>query len=88
MLRQRRLAELNGIGQLADRESRGRVRTRLVDVTDTDAVVKALDEDTALLWLESPTNPGMEVADLPALIAEASLTDRVQRGFRSRQRCR
>ncbi|GAA1963249.1 aminotransferase class I/II-fold pyridoxal phosphate-dependent enzyme [Nocardioides panacihumi] len=62
---------LGTIGQLADRESRGRVKTRLVDVTDTDAVVKALDEDTALLWLESPTNPGMEVADLPALIAAA-----------------
>jgi cystathionine gamma-synthase len=62
---------LGTIGQLADRESRGRVKTRLVDVSDTDAVIAALDEDTALLWLESPTNPGMEVADLPALIGAA-----------------
>lgn len=62
---------LGTTGQLADRESRGRVVTRLVDVTDTAAVVAALDEDTALLWLESPTNPQMQVADLPALIAAA-----------------
>jgi cystathionine gamma-synthase len=62
---------LGTVGQLADRESRGRVRTRLVDVSDTAAAIAALDEDTALLWLESPTNPGMEVADLPALIAAA-----------------
>ena len=62
---------LGTVGQLADRESRGRIKTRLVDVTDTEAVVAALDEDTALLWLESPTNPGMQLADLPALIAAA-----------------
>jgi cystathionine gamma-synthase len=64
-------AYLGTVGQLADRESRGRVRSRIVDVTDTAGVVAALDEDTALLWLESPTNPGMQVADLPALIAAA-----------------
>ncbi|WP_459982717.1 trans-sulfuration enzyme family protein [Nocardioides sp. AN3] len=62
---------LGTVGQLADRESRGRIKTRLVDVSDTEAVVRALDEDTALLWLESPTNPGMELADLPTLIAAA-----------------
>jgi cystathionine gamma-synthase len=62
---------LGTIGQLADRESRGRIKTRLVDVSDTAAVAAALDDDTALLWLESPTNPGMQVADLPALITAA-----------------
>ena len=62
---------LGTIGQLADRETRGRIKSRLVDVSDTAAVISALDEDTALLWLESPTNPGMQVADLPALIAAA-----------------
>ena len=62
---------LGTVGQLAERESRGRIKTRLVDVSDTAGVVAALDEDTALLWLESPTNPGMQVADLPALIAAA-----------------
>jgi cystathionine gamma-synthase len=55
---------------LADLEARGRIRTELVDITDTDAVVKACD-DAALVWLESPTNPALETADLPAIIAAA-----------------
>jgi cystathionine gamma-synthase len=29
------------------------------------------DEDCALLWIESPTNPALEVADIPALSAAA-----------------
>ena len=56
--------------QLADLESRGRAHARLVDVTDTDAVVAAC-EDAALVWLESPTNPAMEVADIAAIAAGA-----------------
>src|SRR6476469_3445910 len=56
--------------QLADLEARGRVRTELVDVTDTAAVVAAC-EDAALVWLESPTNPALEVADI-ATIREAA----------------
>ena len=36
---------------------------RLVDITDTDAVVAACD-DAALVWLESPTNPALEIADI------------------------
>ncbi|MBV6727306.1 trans-sulfuration enzyme family protein [Nocardioides daeguensis] len=58
---------------LADAESRGRLRATLVDTTDTEAVIAALqaDEDCALLWLESPTNPALEVADIPALTAAA-----------------
>lgn len=58
------------LNQLADLEARGRVRSRLVDVTDTAAVVAACD-DAALVWLESPTNPAMEVAEI-APIAEAA----------------
>ena len=57
--------------QLADLESRGRVRTKLVDITDTEAVVAA-SEDAALVWLESPTNPALELADLPTISAAAS----------------
>ncbi|MCW2765325.1 MAG: Cys/Met metabolism pyridoxal-phosphate-dependent enzyme [Nocardioides sp.] len=56
--------------QLADLESRGRIRAELVDVRDTDAVVKACD-DAALVWLESPTNPALEIADIPAIEAAA-----------------
>jgi cystathionine gamma-synthase len=56
--------------QLADLEARGRVKARLVDVGDRDAVVAAC-EDAALVWLESPTNPALEVIDLAPVIAAA-----------------
>lgn len=49
---------------------RGRIRLTEVDVVDTPAVLAALHE-THLLWLESPTNPLIGVADLPGLIAAA-----------------
>src|SRR6478609_10071683 len=55
---------------LADLELRGRLTTTLVDVTDLDEVVAAC-EDAALVWFESPTNPALEVADVPAIIAAA-----------------
>jgi cystathionine gamma-synthase len=58
------------IGQLADLEARQRITTELVDVTDLDAVVKACD-DAALVWLESPTNPAMEVVELSRVIEAA-----------------
>jgi cystathionine gamma-lyase len=45
------------------------VEVRLVP-TDDDAVRAALPGAT-LVWLESPSNPGLDVLDLPALIAEA-----------------
>ncbi len=56
--------------QLADLEARGRLQARLVDVTDTDEVVAACT-DAALVWLESPTNPALEVADIPTIRAAA-----------------
>jgi cystathionine gamma-synthase len=56
--------------QLADLEARGRIRAELVDITDTDAVVKACD-DAALVWLESPTNPALELADIETITAAA-----------------
>jgi cystathionine gamma-synthase len=52
--------------QLADLESRGRLRTKLVDITDTYAVVAAC-ADAALVWLESPTNPALELADIATI---------------------
>ncbi|MFI7484058.1 trans-sulfuration enzyme family protein [Kocuria sp. M1R5S2] len=54
----------------ADLVSRGLLTTTAVDVADTEEVVAALD-GADLLWLESPTNPMLEVADLPALLAAA-----------------
>jgi cystathionine gamma-synthase len=56
--------------QLADLEARGRIQARLVDITDTAAVVAACD-DAAIVWFESPTNPALELADIPAIAAAA-----------------
>jgi len=56
--------------QLADLETRGRVTAQLVDITDTDAVVAAC-EDASLVWLESPTNPAMELADIATITKAA-----------------
>ena len=56
--------------QLSDLELRGRITTQLVDATDTEAVVSAC-EDASLVWLESPTNPAMEVVDVPTIAAAA-----------------
>ncbi|XVX19237.1 trans-sulfuration enzyme family protein [Actinomycetota bacterium] len=44
----------------------GRVELRRVDIGDTEAVVAAT-QGAAMLWVESPTNPMLEVADIPAL---------------------
>ncbi|GGG61238.1 cystathionine gamma-synthase [Kocuria dechangensis] len=54
----------------ADLEARGLISVVTVDVADTDEVVAALDA-ADVLWLESPTNPMLEVADLPVLLAAA-----------------
>ncbi|HTU29093.1 MAG TPA: aminotransferase class I/II-fold pyridoxal phosphate-dependent enzyme [Solirubrobacteraceae bacterium] len=48
----------------------GRAELRLVDVTDADAVIAACEGADAL-WLESPTNPLLGIADLPTLCAFA-----------------
>ena len=54
----------------ARREAAGRLSLELVDIADTDAVRARLD-GVALLWIESPTNPLVEVADVPVLIEAA-----------------
>jgi cystathionine gamma-synthase len=51
-------------------EERGRVRVRHVAVDDAGAVAAAC-EGADLLWLETPTNPALEVADVPAAVAAA-----------------
>jgi cystathionine gamma-synthase len=64
-------AAYNGVVSTLDaREAEGSAVVRRVDVTDTAAVLAAL-EGADLLWLESPTNPMLEVADLPTLLAAA-----------------
>ena len=51
-------------------EQRGIFSVRTVDVADTGATLDALD-GADMLWIESPTNPMLEVADLPALLSGA-----------------
>ncbi|MGI8873132.1 MAG: trans-sulfuration enzyme family protein [Egibacteraceae bacterium] len=53
---------------LSDLSARGRLTVRPVDIADTDATLAAC-RGAELLWVETPTNPMLAVADLPALCA-------------------
>jgi cystathionine gamma-synthase len=55
---------------LIDGQQQGRWQVDLVDITDTAAAVAAARR-ADLVWLESPTNPLLGIADLPALCAAA-----------------
>jgi cystathionine gamma-synthase len=60
----------------ADLAARTGLRVDRVDIADTDAVLAAVRGPSGaapadLLWVESPTNPMLEVADLPALVSGA-----------------
>lgn len=48
----------------------GRLEVRFVDITNTPDVFEALI-GAAFLWIESPTNPGLEVAEMALIIGEA-----------------
>ncbi len=63
-----RHAYLGTLGQLGVAEGRTGLTLRQVDVADTDQVVAAC-EGADLVLIESPTNPALEVADLPAVCA-------------------
>ncbi|WP_337189752.1 PLP-dependent aspartate aminotransferase family protein [Ornithinimicrobium cavernae] len=61
-------------GLLREYTAEGRLEVVALDISDTAAVVEALDSLQAgrdLLYIESPTNPMMEVADIPVLVREA-----------------
>jgi cystathionine gamma-synthase len=65
------LGAYSGTTQLVQQlEASGHLKVREVPVSDTDAVTAAL-EAADLLLIESPTNPLLEIADLPALAAAA-----------------
>ena len=65
-----RHAYLGTLHQLAELNDHGRLKVRTVDLEDTDAVLAAA-EGAALVWLESPTNPALEVADIAAICSGA-----------------
>ncbi|MHA7154677.1 trans-sulfuration enzyme family protein [Arthrobacter sp. TMN-50] len=56
-----------------DEASRGRFTLQTVDVADTHQVLDHL-VGADMLWLESPTNPMLEVADLRTIIGAAKAT--------------
>jgi len=47
-----------------------KLNPKFVSIADTAEVITALD-GADLLWIESPTNPSLDVADMPTLIKEA-----------------
>lgn len=73
-----RHAYLGSLTQLDESQQRGLLTREYVDIADTAAVLAALEPRTDLLWIESPTNPALEVADLPTLLAAAR-----ERGIRT-----
>ncbi|MGC5168990.1 trans-sulfuration enzyme family protein [Luteimicrobium sp. DT211] len=65
------------LGLADELAARHGVRVVRVDIEDTAAVIDALEAAAGgagrpgLLWLESPTNPMLEVADVPVLVEAA-----------------
>ena len=35
-----------------------------VDLTDTDALAEAINDKTAIVWVETPSNPGLDIVDI------------------------
>lgn len=55
---------------LANMSAANKLKPVFVSIADTAEVIAALD-GADLLWIESPTNPALDVAELPVLINEA-----------------
>jgi cystathionine gamma-lyase len=53
------------------RERSAGVKFSYVDLSDLDAAEAALQDDTAMVWIESPTNPLLKLVDLKAISALA-----------------
>jgi cystathionine gamma-synthase len=74
--------------RLRELDERGAITLRRVDIADTAAVIEAIDGADAV-WIESPTNPMMEVADIPAIsAAEHAAGAARRRGGRGRKQRR
>ncbi|MGO2862472.1 MAG: trans-sulfuration enzyme family protein, partial [Brevibacterium sp.] len=42
------------------------VTVRTVDLTDTAALAAAINDKTAIVWVETPSNPGLDIVDIEA----------------------
>ncbi|WP_458188098.1 trans-sulfuration enzyme family protein [Haladaptatus sp. NG-WS-4] len=51
------------------------VTVDFVDARDTDAVSDAVRDDTALIWMETPTNPLLRLCDIEAIASIAESVD-------------
>jgi cystathionine gamma-synthase len=58
------------MGLLNQLHTAGRLEVRFVEITNTEEVIAAM-KGAALVWLESPTNPCLDIADLPVIIGAA-----------------
>lgn len=56
--------------RLRELDAAGRIRLHTVDIADTAAVVAACDGADAV-WVETPTNPMLEIADIRAIATAA-----------------
>lgn len=53
------------------RAKKGQIRIKYANLRDKDAVGAALAEQPALLWIETPSNPLMRIADIASLAKRA-----------------
>src|SRR5690606_29500848 len=44
------------------------IRFHFIDLADTRAILRVLNDTTKLLWLETPTNPLMTIVDIKAFV--------------------
>jgi cystathionine gamma-lyase len=53
------------------RERSAGLQFAYVDLSDPKAAAEAIDSDTAMVWIETPTNPLLKLVDLAAIVALA-----------------
>ncbi len=53
------------------RARKGQIRIQYANLRDADAVGRALDQKPVLLWIETPSNPLMRIADIASLAKRA-----------------
>ncbi|QGZ96092.1 cystathionine gamma-synthase [Terricaulis silvestris] len=56
------------------RARKGQIRIQYANLRDADAVGAALAQQPALLWIETPSNPLMRIADIASLAKRAKAT--------------